>query len=77
VRIRGALGFELPNGSGYLEAHHIINIAKQGPDKVGNVIALCAHYPREARYGRGAEHLEAFFIAKLRATFVALQKRRK
>ena len=76
MRIRGALGFELPNGNRYLEAHHI-NIAKQGPDKVGNVIALCAHYPREARYGRDAENLEAFFIEKLRATFVALQKRRK
>jgi len=25
----GALAFELPNGNGYLEAYHIINIAKQ------------------------------------------------
>lgn len=60
-------GFELPDGSGYLEAHHIIALAKDGRDKVNNVIALCAHHHREAHYGRDAEKLEASFMEKLRA----------
>ena len=56
----GALAFELPNGNGYLEAHPHYQRCKTGPDEVGNVINLCAHYHREARYGRDAENLEAF-----------------
>jgi 5-methylcytosine-specific restriction enzyme A len=61
----GAQGFELPGGSYYVEAHHVISLADQGPDRVNNVIALCAHHHREAHYGRGAESLEASFTKKL------------
>lgn len=61
----GTPGFELPDGRRYLEAHHIIAIANDGPDRVDNVIALCAHHHREAHYGRDAEMLEASFMAKL------------
>jgi 5-methylcytosine-specific restriction endonuclease McrA len=38
--------------SRYLEAHHIIALAKQGPDTVENVIALCSSDHREAHYGK-------------------------
>ncbi|WP_083400893.1 HNH endonuclease [Nitrosospira briensis] len=62
----GILGFELPDGTNYLEAHHVIALAKEGPDKIGNVIALCAHHHREAHYGRDADKLEASFVEKLR-----------
>jgi 5-methylcytosine-specific restriction protein A len=62
----GAPGFELPDGRRYLEAHHIIAMSNDGPDRVDNVIALCAHHHREAHYGRDAEKLEASFTAKLR-----------
>jgi 5-methylcytosine-specific restriction protein A len=47
----GELGFLLPDGNHYLEAHHIIALAKQGPDTVDNVIALCPSDHREAHYG--------------------------
>lgn len=60
----GAQGFELPGGSYYVEAHHVISLADQGPDMIHNVIALCAHH-REAHYGSGAESLEASFTEKL------------
>ena len=54
----GELGFLLPDGSHYLEAHHIISLAKQGPDTVNNVIALCPSDHREAHYGAKAEAME-------------------
>jgi hypothetical protein len=52
------LGFLLPDGSHYLEAHHIIALAKQGPDTVDNVIALCPSDHREAHYGKKAIAME-------------------
>jgi hypothetical protein len=52
------LGFLLPGGSRYLEAHHIIALAKQGPDKVDNVVALCPSDHREAHYGANRDRLE-------------------
>jgi HNH endonuclease len=53
------LGFLLPEGNHYLEAHHIIGLAKQGPDTVDNVIALCPSDHREAHYGKNKDQLEA------------------
>lgn len=61
----GEQGFELPDGSRYLEAHHVISLADKGPDRIDNVIGLCAHHHREAHYGRDAERLEASFKEKL------------
>lgn len=55
-------GFLLPDGSCYLEAHHIIALAKQGPDMVENVIALCASDHREAHYGKRAVAMEKEMI---------------
>ena len=52
------LGFLLPHGRRYLEAHHIIALAKQGPDTVDNIIALCPSDHREAHYGANREKLE-------------------
>ncbi len=51
-------GFLLPDGNHYLEAHHIIALAKQGPDTVDNVIALCPSDHREAHYGEMKVKLE-------------------
>lgn len=58
----GKLGFLMSNGKHYLEAHHIITLANQGPDTVENVIALCPEHHREAHYGKDAEALEMKFI---------------
>lgn len=61
----GAPGFEMSDGSRYLEAHHVIFLAAEGPDTVENVIALCAGHHREAHYGKQAELLERAFLEKL------------
>jgi hypothetical protein len=52
------MGFLLQDGNRYLEAHHIIALAKQGPDTVDNVIALCPSDHREAHYGAERVKLE-------------------
>ena len=61
----GGSEFTLQNGRPYLEAHHIIGLAVQGPDTVHNVIALCASHHREAHYGVRAEELEIDFMRRL------------
>jgi 5-methylcytosine-specific restriction enzyme A len=61
----GVLGFKKPDGSHFVEAHHIISLDKQGPDTLGNVIALCPNHHREAHFGEGWEQLEAEFKSKL------------
>jgi len=62
----GRTGFELPDGRCYVEAHHVIGLAKNGPDTVTNVIALCPEHHREAHFGVNAEDLEAKFIVRLK-----------
>jgi 5-methylcytosine-specific restriction protein A len=57
----GTRGFTKIDGKGYLEAHHIISLAEQGPDTPGNVIALCANHHREAHYGAERLALEREF----------------
>lgn len=59
--------FLMPSGHTYLETHHIISLANQGPDTVQNVIALCASHHREAHYGNDSKQLEQAFISKLAA----------
>jgi 5-methylcytosine-specific restriction enzyme A len=63
----GQQGFQMMNGTRYLEAHHIIGLAHQGPDTVDNVIALCANHHREAHFGKGAQDLEVALRRKLKA----------
>lgn len=55
----GELGFVTSTGEHYLEAHHIISLAEQGPDTLENVIALCPAHHRQAHYGADAKKLEA------------------
>lgn len=62
----GKQGFIRPDGSRYLETHHIIALAKDGADRVTNVIALCAEHHREAHYGVARENLEQEMIAKVK-----------
>ncbi len=57
----GTASFLKLSGSAYLETHHIISLAKQGPDRLSNVIALCANHHREAHFGRDWQALEAKF----------------
>lgn len=57
----GLVGFRCPDGSLYLETHHIIPLHEGGPDKAENVIALCPGHHREAHYGEGAAELRLRF----------------
>lgn len=61
----GELGFKRSDGSNFVEAHHIISLAVQGPDTLDNVIALCPNHHREAHFGEDWEQLEAQFKVKL------------
>lgn len=61
----GATGFLMMNGDHYLEAHHIISLAKQGPDTLDNVIALCADHHRQAHYGANSASLEGEMLQRL------------
>jgi HNH endonuclease len=63
----GRIDFLKPDGSGYVETHHIISLAQHGPDTVENVIALCAGHHREAHYGANRHRLERGFLQKLAA----------
>ncbi len=62
----GELGFRKSSGDNYVEAHHIIALAEDGPDTLNNVIALCSNHHREAHYGEDAELLEDKFVDILR-----------
>lgn len=61
----GTAGFKTHTGSAYLETHHIISLAKQGPDSLDNVIALCPNDHRRAHFGADWVELETQFKAKL------------
>lgn len=62
----GNTSFMTPNGQCYLEAHHIIFLAKSGTDRMDNVIALCPSHHREAHFGIKAEDLEKEFLEILK-----------
>jgi hypothetical protein len=61
------LGFLRADGSHYLESHHIIALAKEGEDRLSNVIALCPEHHREAHFGVRSAELEQEMIAKVRS----------
>lgn len=54
----GENGFLRPDGTSYLETHHIIALSNGGPDRVTNVIAVCANHHREAHFGAKKGNLE-------------------
>lgn len=61
----GMLGFSKDDGASYIEAHHVISLANQGPDSLDNVIALCPNHHREAHFGANREQLERALLEKL------------
>jgi len=61
----GKQGFARPDGSFYLETPHIIALAKDGADRVTNVIALCAEHHREAHFGAAKDDLERKMILEI------------
>ncbi len=61
----GKHGFARPDGTIYLETHHIISLANDGADRITNVIALCAEHHREAHFGALRDELEKKMTAKI------------
>jgi 5-methylcytosine-specific restriction protein A len=61
----GVLGFRLPDGSIYLETHHIEPLAKGGPDSTDNVVALCPNHHREAHFGAAAAEINVTLRKRL------------
>jgi|CXWL01.1.fsa_nt_gi hypothetical protein len=59
-------GFVMRDGKHYVETHHIIALAQQGPDSPENVIALCANHHRQAHFGSDADVLERKFLEILK-----------
>jgi predicted HNH restriction endonuclease len=57
----GLQGFIARNGEPFLEAHHIVSLSEQGPDKMSNVIALCPTDHRRAHFDAEWESLQAQF----------------
>jgi 5-methylcytosine-specific restriction enzyme A len=62
-------GFETDKGAIFLETHHVIPLAEEGPDEIWNVVALCPNDHRRAHFafdrlemhrGRRAEKRSAF-----------------
>mgnify|MGYP003580341987 CR=1 FL=1 len=61
----GEPGFTMPGGVVYLETHHVVPLAEDGPDVADNVIALCPNHHRRAHYGLDREQLRAAFLEHL------------
>ena len=61
----GQLGFMKPDGTRYLESHHVIALANDGEDRLTNVIALCPNDHREAHFGERRDYIESRMILKL------------
>jgi hypothetical protein len=61
----GKLGFLCPDGTRYVECHHIIALADEGADRMTNVIALCPGDHREAHFGERRDELEQQMIQRL------------
>jgi len=61
-------GFQLADGSVFLETHHIIPLSENGADSVENVVALCPNHHREAHYGQNAIAMRETLLANVRST---------
>jgi hypothetical protein len=58
----GEPGFPRRDGSKYVETHHIIALARDGADRVTNVIGLCPNHHKEAHFGSQSNALEQEMI---------------
>lgn len=62
----GEEGFLKEDGSRYLETHHVIALAKDGADKLTNVIALCANDHRKAHFSDRRNSIEQEMLLRLK-----------
>lgn len=62
----GDTGFKRPDGTSYLETHHVIPRSENGKDIVQNVAVLCPNHHREAHFGARAGEIREELLAKLK-----------
>lgn len=53
----GCFTFERPDGSVFLEVHHVLPLSKSGSDTISNVVALCPNCHREIHFGSRSKEL--------------------
>lgn len=61
----GTPGFQMVNGAVYLETHHVISLANEGPDVEWNMIAICPNDHRRAHYALERESITRKMIEML------------
>ena len=68
--------FRKPSGEPYLEVHHVVPLADDGPDVVTNAVALCpnchaqCHYSEDARHARNLLYQQ---VGRLKRPFAPLR----
>lgn len=63
----GTPGFQMVNGAVYLETHHVIPLANEGPDVEWNMIAICPNDHRRAHYALERESITKEMLELLAA----------
>ena len=63
----GERGFATASGSIYLETHHVISLADDGPDMESNVVAICPRDHRRAHFAAERDELSVRLKALLAA----------
>lgn len=62
---RNPAPFCFPDGTPYLEVHHVIPLSDGGPDTVSNTVALCPNCHREMHFGAHANAKSDQIYARL------------
>lgn len=63
----GERGFITASGSIYLETHHVISLADEGPDHERNVVAICPRDHRRAHFSAERDEIRVRLEAMLEA----------
>jgi 5-methylcytosine-specific restriction protein A len=63
----GRPGFRTLAGAVYLETHHVVPLAEDGPDHESNVLALCPEDHRRAHHAHDRDDMTKALLAKLAA----------
>lgn len=61
----GEPGFKTSAGTIYLETHHVIPLAEDGPDKEWNVVAICPTDHRRAHHAENSDEIRTQLLALL------------
>jgi 5-methylcytosine-specific restriction enzyme A len=73
----GRPGFLTVAGAVYLETHHVVPLADDGPDHESNVIALCPEDHRRAHCGHDRDDMMLGLLVRLAAVLSRPEARRK